>query len=105
MLSSNITHELNLSDHSAIEMTFNLNVQNLSFSTVPNDVPFNENIYRLRWDHANLMLYYSACYTELLPLLNYVDGLYSELMSEKSGTLPNLKYYNFNHQNEAINLI
>ena len=66
-----------------LKMTFNLNVQNLLFSTVPNDVPFNENMYRLRWDHVNLMSYYSACYTELLPLLNYDDGLYSELMSEK----------------------
>ena len=74
-----LDHALELSDHQPIILTItedwfknNSNVK----CDQPSEKP---RVANLRWDHANLSTYYEQTYTQLIPLLNRINNVYTAI--------------------------
>jgi hypothetical protein len=97
-----LDEELNFSDHLPISLNVCLNlVANASSGLcytkgVSNDSkPASSKSFR--WDHCNLALYYDATYTLLLPVLNELNGIYYETLSNSWYHNAGVEYSEYSH--------
>jgi len=84
--------EPNHSDHLPIRITLPLDKLSLCTGVKPPSVSNadSNNIMQLRWDHADLLNYYSVTNAKLFPIKAYIDSLYSYLLVDGDNIIRNV---------------